>query len=234
MLLGGVSVKGGCHPVNQDYFIAREIENGFVVALSDGLGSKKTSQIGSKAICESVVEEAAALKQGLADISPDEFIKNIHIRWLEKLNPHLIEECYATLLTVVFYCGRLLALRLGDGFIGIWSDNGVRVLFDRKETHFVNETDCLAESISIERFECAEYKISKLNGGVMCSDGIAIGEMQENELKSFTKDFIEGYDSMCPEEIDRDIQAWVKDWQGSDDKTLAYFISEVRSNGASI
>ena len=120
MLLGGVSVKGSYHPVNQDFFIAQRIENGFVVALSDGLGSKKTSQIGSKAICESVVEEAVELKQNLADITPSEFIQNVHSRWLMKLPPHSINDCYATILALVFYNGRLLALRLGDGFIGFF------------------------------------------------------------------------------------------------------------------
>lgn len=234
MLLGGVSVKGSYHQINQDFFIAQRIENGFVVALSDGLGSKKTSQIGSRAICESVVEEAVALKQGLADISPSEFISNVHSRWLEKLTPHIINECYATLLALVFYSGRLLALRLGDGFIGFWTNNGVHILFDRKENYFANETDCLTESFSINLFEFVEYEISELNGGVMCSDGIAIGEMQENDLKSFTKDFVEGYNTMSVDDINKDIESWVKDWQGIDDKTLAYFISEVNNNGTAI
>ncbi len=234
MLLGGVSVKGSYHQINQDFFIAQRIENGFVVALSDGLGSKKTSQIGSKAICESVVEEAVALKQSLADITPSEFISNVHSRWLEKIPPHTINECYATILALVFYCGRLLALRLGDGFIGFWTNNGVHVLFDRKENYFANETDCLTELFSIELFEFVEYEISELNGGVMCSDGIAIGEMQENDLKSFTKDFVEGYNTMSVDEINKDIESWVKDWQGIDDKTLAYFISEVNNNGTAI
>lgn len=234
MFLGGVSVKGSYHEINQDFFIAQKIENGFVVALSDGLGSKKTSQIGSKAICESVVEEAVALKQGLADISLSEFISNVHNRWIEKLTSHTINECYATILAMVFYNGRLLAFRLGDGFIGFWTDNGVHVLFDKKENYFANETDCLTELFSIDLFEFVEYEISELNGGVMCSDGIAVGKMQENELKSFTKDFVEGYNTMNADDINKDIESWVKDWQGTDDKTLAFFISEVNNNGTAI
>lgn len=234
MLLGGVSVKGSYHNINQDFFIAQKIENGFVVALSDGLGSKKTSQIGSKAICESVVEEAVELKQGLADISPSKFIFNIHRRWLKKLVPYTVNECYATILALIFYSGRLLALRLGDGFIGFWTNEGVYVLFDKKENYFTNETDCLTESCNIDQFEFTEYDVSELNGGVMCSDGIAIGEMNENDLKSFTKDFIEGYKTMKLGEINIDIESWVKDWQGTDDKTLAYFISEVNNNGTAI
>lgn len=234
MLLGGVSVKGSYHSVNQDFFIAQKIENGFVVALSDGLGSKKTSQIGSKAICESVVEEAVELKQNLADITLSEFIQNVHSRWLVKLLPHSINDCYATILALVFYNGRLLALRLGDGFIGFWTDDGVHVLFDKKETYFTNETDCLTESFNLDIFEFVECEISELNGGVMCSDGITIGEMREKDLKSFTKDFIEGYNTMSADEINKHIESWVKDWDGIDDKTLAYFISEVNNNGTAV
>ena len=234
MLLGGVSVKGSYHQINQDFFIAQKIDNGFVVVLSDGLGSKKISQIGSKAICESVVEEAVALKQDLADIPPSEFVFNVHSRWLEKLTPHIISECYATVLALVFYSGRLLALRLGDGFIGFWTNDGVHVLFDRKEDYFANETDCLTESYNIDKFEFVEYEVSEMNGGVMCSDGIPIGEMNENDLESFTKDFIEGYNTMNVDEINKDIESWVKDWQSIDDKTLAYSISEVNNNGTAI
>lgn len=234
MLLGGVSVKGSYHSINQDFFIAKKIENGFVVALSDGLGSKKTSQIGSKAICESIVEEAVELKQSLADISPSELIFNVHRRWIEKVLPYTVEECYATILALVFYSGRLLAVRLGDGFIGFWTNDGIHVLFDKKENYFANETDCLTESYNIDQFEFVEYEVSELNGGVMCSDGIAIGEMNDNDLKSFTKDFIEGYNTMNVDDINKDIEFWVKDWQGIDDKTLAYFISEVNNNGTAI
>ena len=68
----------------------------------------------------------------------------------------------------------------------------------------------------------------------MCSDGIAIGEMNESILKSFTKDFIEGYNSMNVDDINNHIESWVKDWQGIDDKTLAYFISEVNNNGTAV
>ena len=39
---------------------------------------------------------------------------------------------------------------------------------------------------------------------------------------------------MSVDEINKDIESWVKDWQGTDDKTLAYFVSEVNNNGTAI
>ena len=51
---------------------------------------------------------------------------------------------------------------------------------------------------------------------------------------SFTKDFIEGYNTMSADEINKHIESWVKDWDGIDDKTLAYFISEVNNNGTAV
>ena len=39
---------------------------------------------------------------------------------------------------------------------------------------------------------------------------------------------------MSVDEINKHIESWVKDWDGIDDKTLAYFISEVNNNGTAV
>ena len=44
MKLGGVSICGSYHEVNQDRFFVREIEGGAFLVVSDGLGSRKRSQ----------------------------------------------------------------------------------------------------------------------------------------------------------------------------------------------
>ena len=56
MLKGGVSLKGNYHDINQDFFITKEYDDGYILVVSDGMGSKKMSQLGSKAICEAVYE----------------------------------------------------------------------------------------------------------------------------------------------------------------------------------
>ena len=56
MLKGGISFKGDYHDINQDCFLAREYKDGYILVVSDGMGSKKMSQYGSKAVCEAVYE----------------------------------------------------------------------------------------------------------------------------------------------------------------------------------
>lgn len=225
MLLDGVSIKGSYHGINQDSYRIHKFDKGFIVALSDGLGSKKYSQIGSKAICDSAIEIAEESKEQLLEIKPEDYVLGVHKRWLSKLEAYDLSECYATMLVFLIYAGRVFAIRLGDGFIGVWSDNTVDVLFDRKEDYFANETDCLTENLMIDKLEIHEFEVSEFNGGVMCSDGVGIGTMQESELTGFTKEFIEGYCDMTQEEVSDDIQSWLSDWPGDDDKTLAYFVS---------
>lgn len=226
MLLGGISIKGSCHEQNQDSFGYQKLEKGFIAVLSDGLGSKKNSKAGSSFLCESAIETAQHLENMLSEISANEFIQRVYDRWTEKIGKDKIRECYATMLIFLAYADKGFAVRLGDGFIGIWMDDERKVLFDRKEDYFANETDCLTETLDFEKIEQCEMQISEFYGGVMCSDGIEIGNMEEAQLAGFTKDFVEGYCGMAQSEVTRDIGGWLKDWPGSDDKTLAYFIAE--------
>lgn len=226
MLLDGISIQGSYHDHNQDSFKYKKLDKGFVVALSDGLGSKKNSKIGSSSICESAIDISEQLKDSLRTISIEEYIQKVYDSWLEKVWNYEIKECYATMLIFLIYSGRIIAARLGDGFIGIWADNNMKILFDRKEDYFANETDCLTENIDFEKIELYELEVSELHGGVMCSDGVGIGNMTETELSNFTRDFVVGYCGMSQSEVTSDIGEWIRDWPGADDKTLAYFVSE--------
>lgn len=225
MLLDGVSIQGSYHGENQDSFRCAMLEHGFVVALSDGLGSRRDSKAGSEAACASIVELAGELGDRLVEIGPKEFASLVHARWLEKLSKRDITQCYATMLFFVLYEGHAFAARLGDGFIGFWLDGSLDVLFDAKEDHFANETDCLMEQLAVGRISVFEKDVMEVHGGVMCSDGIELEKMTCNELARFTEAFIEGYQGMRCEDITAHIAGWLRDWPGSDDKTLAFFIA---------
>ena len=225
MLLGGVSIQGSCHGENQDSFRCAMLNHGFVAALSDGLGSRRDSKAGSEAVCASVVEIAGELDGGLAEIDPKKFAGLVHARWLEKLGGRDIAQCYATMLFFVLYEGRAFAARLGDGFIGFWLDGSLHVLFDVKEDRYANETDCLTEELAIGSISVFEKDVMEIHGGVMCSDGIEFAEMTSKELMRFTEAFVEGYQEMRREDVTAHITEWLRNWPGSDDKTLAFFIA---------
>ena len=64
MKCGGVSLKGK-HAINQDSFSALKVHGGYVVAVSDGLGSRPRSQAGSAALCQVACEVARFTNAGL-------------------------------------------------------------------------------------------------------------------------------------------------------------------------
>lgn len=225
MLLDGVSIQGSYHGENQDSFRCAMLDRGFVVALSDGLGSRSDSKAGSEAVCACIVEIAGELGGRLTEVSPKEFAHLVHARWLKRLSGHDITQCYATMLFFVLYEGRAFAARLGDGFIGFWLDGLLDVLFDAKEDRYANETDCMTEQLAVERISFFEKDVMEVHGGVMCSDGFELEEMTGGELTRFTKAFIEGYQGMRRADITAHIADWLRDWPGCDDKTLAFFIA---------
>lgn len=226
MLLNGISIQGNYHDINQDSFACRNIDGVYIVAVSDGLGSKKTSEVGSKALCESACDVVAEHRYEMEVITPASFAEMVHQKWLKKMELHQISDCYATMLLLLILPEKILAVRLGDGFVSFWADDEIKVLFDRKEDYFANETDCLTEVFAAEKLECLEVPYTRFYGGILCSDGVGIGSMTNLEITNFTKDFIEEYRSYSEKELISEIGGWLKDWTGADDKTLAFVLME--------
>ena len=220
---GGVSIKGN-HEKNQDYYIYRCFEWGAVVAVSDGLGSKKYSEVGSKTICEAVVE-CAEQCNGIIN-ETDEFLQSIHRNWLKKSGDYDIKECYATCLIVIINKDEVFAAQLGDGFIGIVDKNETLVLLDDKSQHFVNETDCLCEIFQLEFWRIVKLEAQNILAVILSTDGMSIGNETKKEMKEFCYDFYEGYNFDTPEEIEKNINGWLADWYGGDDKTIAFVMRD--------
>lgn len=229
LLIDGISIAGSYHDHNQDSYSFSKIKNGYIVAVSDGLGSKKNSKIGSSYLCQSIIEVICNNEDSLLSIDAKELVRLIYEKWIKKLENYDITQCYATMLFLLIIENRLIAVRLGDGFISISADELVKVLFDCKENYFANETDCLTEDLNEDKFEVFEMEFSEFNGAILCSDGVGIGNMTEKEISSFTSEFIDGYNTMPQDEVSEDIKMWLANWTGSDDKTLAYIMSERRT-----
>lgn len=226
MLLNGITIQGSYHDKNQDSFKCEKINNIYVLAVSDGLGSKKTSELGSRVLCESACDVVAENMDYIENIAAIDIARMVHKKWLINMSRYQVSDSYATMLLLLVMPKKIVAVRLGDGFISFWIDDQIRVLFDRKEDYFANETDCLTEIFDETKIEAVDVTYETFHGGVLCSDGVGIGNMTQNEIKSFTKDFIEEYCHYQESKIIQEIEIWLKDWTGSDDKTLAFILSE--------
>ena len=225
MLGGGISIKGSYHEINQDYYLSREFDDGYLIVVSDGMGSKKLSHYGSKAICEAVYEVISEYSSDIDKMDFSEILSLSYKEWKKKVEEHGITNCYATLLVVVVTDNKIKAARLGDGFLGIYLNDEVICLFDKKEDYFANETDCLRELFDEDKLEIIELDYDIFYGALCCTDGI---ELRTEDLQSFSKEFIEWYAQTDEYEIKKHVESWLKQWPGADDKTLAFMIEEVK------
>ena len=224
MISGGISMMGSYHEINQDSFISKPYKDGYILVVSDGMGSKSLSHLGSRCICESTYDVIRNFAFDLSLISFKDVIYACHEEWKRRLADYDIKQCYATLLVAVIREHQIKAARLGDGFLTIYADGNVSCLYDKKETYFANETDCLREIFDRERVETVELEYSDFQGIVSCTDGIEIGTMQEADLVNFTQDLVADYANKSEEEVTADLAKWVGGWPGIDDKTLAFVI----------
>ena len=226
MLINGISIQGSYHDKNQDSFICKKMNNIYVLAVSDGLGSKKTSEIGSRILCECACDVISENLDCVGKIAAMEYARLVHEKWTNKIRNYQISDCYATMLLLLVIPGKIIAVRLGDGFVAFWVDDHVQVLYDQKEDYFVNETDCLTENFDDTKVETLEIPYTVFHGGILCSDGVGIGNMTASEIKNFTKEYIEEYCHYPESKIIQEVEGWLKDWTGTDDKTLAFIMSE--------
>ena len=222
MVIGGISKTGSYHEKNQDSFLCKSYKDGFILVVSDGMGSKSLSHYGSKSLCESVYDVISNYSFDIDVISFEDVIYACHEEWKKRLAKFDLSQCYATMLVAVIRKNNIKAARLGDGFLSVYVDNAVFCLFDEKDSCFVNETDCVREVLDKEKLEIRELDYHLFQGVIACTDGIEIGTMQEEELISFTQEFVDEYSNKEVAEVLSEIEIWLEDWPGADDKTLAF------------
>lgn len=225
MKYGGLSLTGSYHPHNQDNYAARKVKGGYVLAVSDGLGSKKHSQAGSAALCAAACDVAEAIECNV--MKEDEFIREVHTLWITTLREYHLEinSCCATALIGIVSGKKLWLFRLGDGFIGAVFDDNCLVLFDDKKDRFANETECLGDTANVGRWEVKQVEYGLFRGIVAGTDGLALPN-DETQLKKFTVDFCVNYQPMNISTTLVDIGRWLPKCKGIDDRTIAFVIKE--------
>ena len=228
VIFDGISIMGSYHNVNQDSFLCKPYKDGYIMVVSDGMGSKSLSHLGSKCICECVYDVVSNYAFDLDVISFKDIIYACHEEWKKRLSDFDIKQCYATLLVAVIRKKTIKAARLGDGFLAIYADGKVTCLYDKKENYFANETDCLKENLDREKIEIVKIEYSKYQGAVSCTDGVEIGTMQEKDIIGFTQEFVDEYSNKEKEDVIEEIESWLEDWPGMDDKTLVFVMGGER------
>jgi len=232
MISGGVSLRGSYHVEynmpDQDSFWAGAVDGGWLLCVSDGVGSCAHSEIGSKALCKAarmVSEQHQCVIE-----NPEKFIQEIHSAWIEEVQKEKfpILECCATALIGIVNASEVWGFRLGDGFLAVAAGEASTALLDYKTDYALNETDALADIFSWpewEYFHIPRDKKIDFAGIIAATDGVLFEQDKDNLIR-LVNEFSRGNAGLNEKEIEDDIRKWLPDYGGNDDTTLAFLLSE--------
>jgi serine/threonine protein phosphatase PrpC len=227
----GISVIGEDHVSKnlpcQDAWNFAKYKNGRVIVLSDGLGSKKFSDIGSKIACKAVIKTVKLLLYNdNTQHSISHLLLSIHKKWIELLKNNEVSQYSATCLFALKYKSKIILAQLGDGAIIAISkkEDECFVLTDDKDNMFSNMTNSLNAKFSKEQWKIKVIESKNILSVVLCSDGIS-EDIKPNFLIEFAKDFYLSHKCLRKHKREKRVKKMLQDWHltGSrDDKTIAY------------
>lgn len=204
---------------NQDAWRFIRFKSGFCAVVSDGLGSKKNSHIGSRLACKAVIQAYKAIPSnlGLSD-----FIDFIIDYWKQSALPYDIKECAATCLFACCMDNRIMLGRLGDGLIIARGKRESRILSDLKDGSFLNITNALSENTKPSDWEFYMEDEGIYDKFLLATDGVS-SDLIESSQKDFAEAFVNHYSSLPPKSRYVDLRSCLSHWNSrwnSDDKTI--------------
>lgn len=234
---GGISVQGSYHKENQDEFFSGNIGGVNLIMVADGLGSRPMSRVGAKEIILAAKQMLQMRQNDFRDKA--DFIDclyKINEQWLINIAKRGLthSDCSCTCLLCVVQSQAIYAARLGDGIIGICYDDITSIIYDDKQDHFANETNCLKDSFYESDWEIESFPCSSFQGALLCTDGVTIAHGKRGR---FVNEFIEKYADYSIGVAEMEIVSWLADWKSNDDKTIAFALSashDTQNNGADI
>jgi len=225
----GISEIGPLHTKvnipNQDAFIVKKFNWGIVGVVCDGLGSKKYSHIGSKALTKAIIEVSKIFDFKTSRIEQFEvLVKSI---WEKEIYPYSKNECSTTLLFVIVKQNKVYIGRVGDGAIGILGKYD-QLVEESKDT-FTNFTTPFGRD---EKIEWNIFDENEIYSITLCSDGIS-EDIQKDKILDFFKGYVLKYSAKKHRERKKDIKRWLRNWPvkgHSDDKTIVALFKRMDNN----
>jgi hypothetical protein len=163
----------------QDIVCHKSEDNIFSLALADGAGSKRLSQIGAKfvtdLVCDILIREFDML--WTLDISA--LTKYIYDSLIEQLklcaytNNCTLDDLSSTLLFAAINRDRLIWGHIGDGVIGQFIDGELSCLSQPTNFDFANVTVFITSSDAMGYFKVGKCEVGSDYGIVLMSDGSA-------------------------------------------------------------
>nr|WP_315060114.1 PP2C family serine/threonine-protein phosphatase [uncultured Lysinibacillus sp.] len=170
------SVKGPGHKLynlpNQDACGYYKFAVGELFVVSDGVGSKPHSEVGSKAVVKSVFDAAKKFSQ-FPQANAYQLIKLIHDYWELYILPYKREDCAATcLFTLLLDNGRCVMGQIGDGglYFKLGSDHFV---LRETDDDYANVTTPISSVRSVKEWAVQDFTVDQDFAVLLCTDGVS-------------------------------------------------------------
>lgn len=204
---------------NQDAVLTRRWHKSWLAVVSDGMGSRPHSDIGSQCAVRAVLSAVQSLT---FDVSDKELIHLIYKQWLGLLDKTKPNDAVATcLIAWGLASGETRLLQLGDGSI-IYNANKKGVLVERDEGAFGNETTGLGISRKYSDWNCTTIKLENRQHSIaLLTDGISDDIVDSNDFLIYTGKKLKNMGHRYGKQW---ISRQLKDWPTpahTDDKTIA-------------
>jgi hypothetical protein len=213
----GASVTGTSHYSNQvpcqDSFSYKCLENRLLVAVSDGAGSAKFSDQGSKYIVDRLTE-LASQHENWGDFSAFE---NFTIDALDKIRSELVEKAKkeqcrltdfaATVLFSFILPEVFFSFQIGDGAIVFQTEHesSVELAITPKSGCYVNDTVFLTSN-DWENHLQFHHSTSKVNALVMLTDGLQHLAIKQSPYIHAFKPFFSPFFEFMKNQSDEDVR----------------------------
>lgn len=227
----GCSVIGPGHiktgKPNQDSFLIKKYKKGWVVVVSDGVGSKSLSHVGSAAVCNSVSNVMRDYLNSSQNIDMKDVLRLVHSRWLFEISPCLADDCCATVLFAVVSPQKIILGRLGDGMICCRNNHEDILLLDDKTDTFSNITKCMRFKFLYDDWYIKEIPLENFEYVFLSSDGVS-DDIRPDVQTLFVRDLVTEYSIENSRIRTKKIKRMLLNWpvpMHSDDKTIACLVN---------
>jgi len=222
----GASVIGPDHIAagkpNQDAWGGFHHVWGDGIVVSDGLGSKPFSDIGSRTACLAVAGAVHACS-GSPNVERSILSDRIKSIWISLLTPLRPHDCAATCLFAfrVRHASVVIGM-LGDGLAAaVRADGSIVLLSDEKEEGFSNITTALSPEVTEKDWRWLSLPEEECLSIVLCTDGVADDLI---DAKGFVEECCDVHQGLASVSAARRIREVLENWpvpKHSDDKTIA-------------
>ena len=204
---------------NQDSYLVKTFEWGILGVVCDGLGSKKYSHIGSKALVLAVAE--ASDKFDFEITNTEQFEILVKSLWKKNIYPCSCDDCETTLLFAIIKHNTIYTGRVGDGMICILGENNI--IIEENKNSFTNYTTPFGRD---ETIQWQIFNVKNVESLVLCSDGIS-EDIQKEKSFDFCEKYVLKYKNQKKRKREKEIKEWLKKWPvkgHSDDKTIVALV----------